>query len=60
MAKFIIGLVVLFAFKAFSAEENIVEESDNAISKASELSSKQLEAIKKSLKKALTKTNESV
>ncbi|MEE2671410.1 MAG: hypothetical protein VYA54_06860 [Bdellovibrionota bacterium] len=60
MAKIIIGLVLLFAFKAFSADELQVKEVNNTVSASTELSTKQLENIKKSIQKALSKLNESV
>lgn len=60
MAKIIIGLVLLFAFKAFSADELQVKEVNKNVSASTELSTKQLENIKKSIQKALSKLNESV
>ncbi|MAZ48860.1 MAG: hypothetical protein CME65_09870 [Halobacteriovoraceae bacterium] len=59
MTKFIIGLVLLFAFKAFSAEE-VVNEIEPTPATSAELSSKQLKTIKKSLEKAKLLAEESV
>lgn len=59
MTKLIICLVLLFAFKAFSAEEES-SNTDQQVSASAELSSKQLKAIKKSLEKARLKNEESV